>query len=87
MSEFPEIKTSLAARGAVPRTGRLPDTAVAIAWYAMGQWLQNFAYRTPLLPWTFLLAGLLSFLIALLTVSYKTVRAARGNPVETLRYE
>jgi putative ABC transport system permease protein len=58
-----------------------------IAWYAMNKWLQNFAYRITILPWTFLLAGLLAFLTALLTVSYKAIRAARANPIETLRYE
>ncbi|NIM11052.1 MAG: FtsX-like permease family protein [Candidatus Aminicenantes bacterium] len=58
-----------------------------IAWYAMKQWLQNFAYRIDILPWTFLLAGLITLIIALLTIIYKTVRAAAANPVETLRYE
>ncbi len=58
-----------------------------VAWYAMNKWLQNFAYRITILPWTFLLAGLLAFLTALLTVSYKAIRAARANPVEALRYE
>jgi putative ABC transport system permease protein len=58
-----------------------------IAWCAMQKWLQNFAYRITILPWPFFLAGLLAFLIALLTVSYKAIRAASANPVEALRYE
>jgi putative ABC transport system permease protein len=58
-----------------------------IAWYAINQWLQNFAYRVTISPWTFFLAGLLSFFIALFTVSYKSIRAASVNPVEALRYE
>ncbi len=58
-----------------------------IAWYAMHKWLQNFAYRVALLPWPFFLAGLLAFLIALLTVGYKAIRSASINPVEALRYE
>jgi putative ABC transport system permease protein len=58
-----------------------------VAWYAMSKWLQNFTYRVTIMPWTFLLAALLAFLIALLTVSYNAVRAARTNPVEALRYE
>lgn len=58
-----------------------------VAWYAMNKWLQNFTYRITIMPWTFLLAGLLAFLIALLTVSYKAARAAGTNPVEALRYE
>jgi putative ABC transport system permease protein len=58
-----------------------------VAWYAMNKWLQNYTYRITIMPWTFLLAALLAFLIALLTVSYKSARAARTNPVEALRYE
>ncbi len=58
-----------------------------VAWYAMSKWLQNFPYRITIMPWTFLLAALLAFLIALLTVSYKVAWAARTNPVEALRYE
>lgn len=58
-----------------------------IAWYAMNQWIQNFEYRITILPWTFLLSGLLTFVIALMTVSFKSVRAASSNPVEALRYE
>ncbi|MDQ1352146.1 MAG: putative transport system permease protein [Acidobacteriota bacterium] len=58
-----------------------------IAWYAMHKWLQSFAYRITILPWPFILAGLLAFLIALLTVSYKAIRAAAVNPVNALRYE
>jgi putative ABC transport system permease protein len=58
-----------------------------IAWYAMNKWLQNFAFRITILPWTFLLASLAAIVIALMTVSYKVTRAAVTNPVETLRYE
>jgi putative ABC transport system permease protein len=58
-----------------------------IAWYAMNKWLQNFSFRITILPWTFLLAALVAIVIALMTVSYKAVRAAVTNPVETLRYE
>jgi len=58
-----------------------------IAWYAMNQWLQNFAYRTTIRWWMFVLAGTLALLIALLTVSYQSIKAALANPVESLRYE
>ncbi|UCH62033.1 MAG: ABC transporter permease [Fidelibacterota bacterium] len=58
-----------------------------IAWYAMSKWLQNFAYRISLSWWTFLVAGALALLIALVTVSYQAVKAATANPVEALRYE
>jgi putative ABC transport system permease protein len=58
-----------------------------VAWYAMNQWLQNFAYRISIDWWVFLLAGSLALLIALLTVSIQAVKAAAANPVEALRYE
>ena len=58
-----------------------------IAYYAMNQWLQSFAYRIDLGISTFILSGLIALLIALLTVSYQAIKAARANPVEALRYE
>ena len=58
-----------------------------VAWYAMNQWLQDFAYRIELGWWTFALAGGVALLIALLTVSAQAIRAALANPVEALRYE
>ena len=58
-----------------------------VAWYAMHKWLQYFAYRINIGWWTFLLAGVLALLIALLTVTYQAIRAAIANPVESLRYE
>lgn len=58
-----------------------------IAYYFSQQWLQEFAYRTSLNLWPFLLGGILAFLIALLTVSYQAIKAAHTNPVDTLRYE
>jgi len=61
--------------------------AVPIAWYIMNGWLQNFAYKIELSWWIFALAGLIAFLIALITVSWQTFRAARRNPIEALRYE
>ncbi len=61
--------------------------ATPIAWYAMSRWLENFAYKTTLSWWIFALAGLLSLLVALLTVSWQSWRAATRNPVEALRYE
>ncbi len=61
--------------------------AVPIAWYAMSQWLSNFAYRTELSWWIFVLAGLIALGIAMLTVSWQSWRAAMRNPVESLRYE
>ena len=61
--------------------------AIPIAYYAMHMWLENFAYKTSLSWWIFVLAGLLALGIALLTVSWQSWRAATRNPVEALRYE
>ena len=61
--------------------------AVPIAWYAMDKWLSVFAYKTPLSWWVFALAGILALMIALLTVSWQSIKAAMINPVESLRNE
>ncbi len=58
-----------------------------LAYFAMSRWLQEFTYRIGLSIWTFLLAAAGAFLVALLTVSTQTLRAATANPVEALRYE
>ncbi len=61
--------------------------ASALAWYAMHEWLNTFAYRIELGPVVFLLSGLTAAGIAWLTVSYHFIKAARSNPVEALRCE
>jgi putative ABC transport system permease protein len=61
--------------------------ATPIAWLAMHEWLENFAYKTELSWWIFALAGTIVFGIALLTVNLRSWRAATRNPVEALRYE
>lgn len=61
--------------------------AIPIAYYGMSRWLESFAFRTSLSWWVFALAGLLTVVIVLATVSWVTFRAARRNPVESLRYE
>jgi putative ABC transport system permease protein len=53
----------------------------------MNRWLENFAYRTEISWLTFLLAGAIALGVALATVSYQALRAARANPVEALKYE
>lgn len=61
--------------------------ATPLAWFAMNKWLQNFAYKTGLSWWIFALAGLIALGIALLTVSWQSLKAANKNPLEALRYE
>ncbi|MEP1151276.1 MAG: ABC transporter permease [Balneola sp.] len=61
--------------------------AIPIAWYAMNQWLASFAYRIEVGPDIFLFAGLSALLIALLTVSWQSIKAALSNPVESLKSE
>jgi putative ABC transport system permease protein len=58
-----------------------------IAWYALNQWLQNFAYCTSLSWWIFFVAGMSVMTIALLTMSWQTLRAARTDPIDSLKYE
>jgi putative ABC transport system permease protein len=61
--------------------------ACPLAWFVMNKWLQNFAYRVGIHMWLFVLAGAAALVIALLTVSWQSFRAAGKNPVEALRYE
>ncbi|WP_040005426.1 ABC transporter permease [Fibrisoma limi] len=58
-----------------------------IAWYIMNQWLQKFAYKIEIEWWMFALAGVLAVGIALLTVSFQSIKAALMNPVKSLRTE
>jgi ABC-type antimicrobial peptide transport system permease subunit len=61
--------------------------ATPVAWWAMNKWLQNFAYRIQIQWWMFALAGAAALAIALLTVGFHALRAARANPVKSLRSE
>lgn len=61
--------------------------ASPIAWWAMNQWLQDFAYRVEIQWWMFVLAGTIAVFIALLTVSSQAVKAAIAKPVDSLRDE
>jgi putative ABC transport system permease protein len=61
--------------------------AAPIAYWAVQQWLDGFAYRIDVGPWMFVGAGVLALSAALLTVSYQAVKAARIDPVNALRYE
>ena len=61
--------------------------ATPVAWYGMHRWLADFAYHVPVHAWVFALAGLTAMGIALVTVSIQAIRAARVNPVKSLRSE
>jgi putative ABC transport system permease protein len=58
-----------------------------LAAYFMNGWLNKFAYHIDVAWWVFAVTGILAMLLALLTVSYQSVKAARMNPVKSLRSE
>jgi len=58
-----------------------------LAFFGMSRWLENFAYRIRIKPDLFVLAGLMTMAVALATVAFHAVRAARTNPVDSLKYE
>ncbi|HXL56124.1 MAG TPA: ABC transporter permease [Chitinophagaceae bacterium] len=61
--------------------------AAPVAWWAMFTWLKDYPYRVNIQWWVFVMAGLLSIAISLLTVSYQAIKAAIANPVKSLRTE
>ncbi|MEE8437545.1 MAG: ABC transporter permease [Candidatus Neomarinimicrobiota bacterium] len=61
--------------------------AFPIAYYVLQQYLQNYAYRINLNVGTFLMAGILAMLVAIITVSFQSIKAALANPVDSLKYE
>ena len=58
-----------------------------IAWYLVNKWLEDFAYKTSIEWWIFGLAGMLTIVIALLTVTFQSIKSALVNPVKSLRTE
>jgi putative ABC transport system permease protein len=58
-----------------------------LAWWFMHNWLQNYAYRTQISWWVFIMAAALALLIALFTISFQAIKAALANPVKSLRTE
>lgn len=58
-----------------------------IVYLLMKKWLDNFAYRISLSIWIFLLSGLMALVIAMLTISYQSIKAVSANPIDSLRYE
>lgn len=61
--------------------------AFPLAWLLLNRWLQDFAYRVDIALWVFAAAGIITLLVALLTVSVQSVKAALRNPVTSLRTE
>jgi len=61
--------------------------AFPVAWYVMDKWLQDFAYRINISWWTFIISGAVVLIIAFITISFQTIRAAMANPVKSLRAE
>jgi len=61
--------------------------ASPLAWYTMNNWLKDYAYRIDIAWWIFAIAGVLAILIALITVSFQTIKALLANPVNSLRSE
>jgi putative ABC transport system permease protein len=59
--------------------------AMPVAWYVVGRWLDNFPYRVSINAWVFVAAGLLTLFVAAFTVGIQAIRAARANPVSSLR--
>jgi ABC-type antimicrobial peptide transport system permease subunit len=61
--------------------------ASPLAWFAMNNWLEDYAYKITISWWMFVIAGVLAMLIALITVSFQAIKAAIANPAEALRSE
>ncbi len=61
--------------------------AFPVVYFVMSRWLQNFAYRTSIALWIFILSALSTLVLALITVFFQAIKAATANPVDSLRYE
>ncbi len=61
--------------------------AVPVTWFVMNKWLHDFAYRISISWWIFLIAGIIALFIALMTISFQSIKAALANPVKSLRTE
>jgi putative ABC transport system permease protein len=58
-----------------------------IAFFVMSRWLQEFAYKVSIGPLVFILSAVLTLIVAMLTVSYHSLKASLANPIDSLRYE
>lgn len=61
--------------------------AVPLAWFIMGKWLQDFAYRTTVSWWVFAVAFVLALIVTIVAVAFQTIKAAVANPIKSLRTE
>jgi putative ABC transport system permease protein len=61
--------------------------ALPIAWYSMSKWLLDFAFRVSIQWWVFVMAGFIALVIAFVTISFQSIKAATANPVKSLRSE
>ncbi|HMG09911.1 MAG TPA: FtsX-like permease family protein, partial [Mucilaginibacter sp.] len=61
--------------------------ALPIAWYSMSKWLLDFAFRISIQWWVFVMAGIVAVVIAFVTISFQSIKAAMANPVKSLRSE
>lgn len=61
--------------------------AVPMAWYVVYEWLQNFAYRTPMYWWVYLVSFIVVAVITIITVTFQNWRAANDNPVNSIKAE
>jgi putative ABC transport system permease protein len=61
--------------------------ALPVAWYAMNKWLLDFAFRISIQWWVFVMAGIIAVVIAFVTISFQSIKAATANPVKSLRSE
>ena len=85
-ASIPNIATMLSVNFLKPVTIAML-IAFPIAWYVMDPWLQGFAYKIDIEWWMFAIGGLVTVCIALLTISYQSIRASLSNPVKSLRAE
>ncbi|MDZ7741141.1 MAG: FtsX-like permease family protein [Bacteroidota bacterium] len=58
-----------------------------VAWFAMDQWMENFAFRAGISWWIFVISGLLALILAFITVGCQAFKAANTNPAEVVKYE
>ena len=85
-AKIPDI-TMLIAKNFLLMIGIAIIIAIPLAWYAGNKWLEDFAFRIPIQSWVFVGAAAATVLIALVTVSFHSVRSALMNPVKSLRSE